>query len=182
MVSSELMRLQRRARRAYEWGRLRAAVPGAMHAVGLTFTAVLLEHRVRASTLILGSLLVLLCLGLGWWGRQWGRAVAPGLLAGLFPLLLPFVVSGAGHVCYTGGCRAFCLMTCVGGGLAAGAVLSLATLRANGEERTRLILTSGAVATLCGALGCTLYGLSGVLALVAGLALVSTPVLVLRRA
>jgi hypothetical protein len=181
MVSSEMVRLQRRARRAYEWGRLRAAVPGAMHAVGLTVLALVLEHRLKPSLLLVGSLLVLGCLGLGWWGRQWGRAVAPGLLAGLIPLLLPFVVSGAGHVCYTGGCRAFCLATCVGGGLAAGAFLSFASLRIH-EGRERFLLASGAVATLCGALGCILYGLSGVLGLVAGLALVSTPVLVLRRA
>lgn len=181
MVSSEMVRLQRRARRAYEWGRLRAAMPGALPAVGLTWMAAVLQHHVKPSLLVLGGLLVLLCLGLGWWGRQWDRAVAPGLLAGLFPLLLPFVVSGAGHVCYTGGCRAFCLMTCVGGGLAAGAFLSLAALRLP-EGRERFLLASGSVATLCGALGCVLYGLSGVLGLVAGLALISTPVLVLRRA
>lgn len=181
MVSSERVRLQRRARRAYEGGRLRAAMPGALHAVGLTAMAALLQHSVKPSLLVLGGLLVLLCLGLGWWGRQWDRAVAPGLLAGLFPLLLPFVVSGAGHVCYTGGCRAFCLMTCVGGGLAAGALLSLAALRLP-EGRERFLVASGSVATLCGALGCVLYGLSGVLGLVAGLALISTPVLVLRRA
>lgn len=181
MVSSETVQLQRRARRAYEWGRLRSAVPGALHAVGLTVLAVLLWHRVKPSTLVLGALLALLCLGLGWWGRQWGRAVTPGLLAGLFPLLLPFVVSGAGHVCYTGGCRAFCLMTCVGGGLAAGAFLSLAALRER-QGHGAFLLASGTVATLCGALSCILYGLSGVLGVVAGLALISTPVLVLRRA
>ncbi|OJT23034.1 hypothetical protein BO221_19285 [Archangium sp. Cb G35] len=181
MVSSELERLQRRARRAYEWGRLRAALPGALHAVGVTVMAAVLQHRLKPSVLMLGALLVLLCLGLGWWGRQWNRAVAPGLAAGLFPLLLPFVVSGAGHVCYTGGCRAFCLMTCVGGGLAAGAVLAFAALRLR-EGHERFLLASGTVATLCGALGCVLYGLSGVLGLVAGLALVSMPVLVLRRA
>ncbi|MCY1080352.1 hypothetical protein [Archangium lansingense] len=181
MVSSEMVQLQRRARRAYEWGRLRAAMPGALYAVVLTVMAVLLQHGVRPSVLVLGGLLTLLCLGLGWWGRQWDRAVTPGLIAGLFPLLLPFVVSGAGHVCYTGGCRAFCLMTCVGGGLAAGAFLSLAALRLS-EGRARFIFASGTVATLCGALGCVLYGLSGVLGLVAGLALISTPVLVLRRA
>ncbi|OJH35643.1 hypothetical protein [Cystobacter ferrugineus] len=181
MVSSEGVRLQRRARRAYEWGRLRSAIPGALPAVGLTGMVVLLRHHMKPSLLVLGGLLTLLCLGLGWWGRRWGRAVAPGLLAGLFPLLLPFVVSGAGHVCYTGGCRAFCLMTCVGGGLAAGAFLSLAALRLP-EGRERFLLASGSVATLCGALGCVLYGLSGVLGLVAGLALISMPVLVLRRA
>ncbi|WNG38726.1 hypothetical protein F0U60_37845 [Archangium minus] len=181
MVSSDGVSLQRRARWAYEWGRLRAAVPGAMPAVGLTFLVLLLEHRLKPSVLLVGGLLVLGCLGLGWWGRQWGRAVAPGLLAGLIPLLLPFLVRGAGHVCYSSGCRAFCLMTCVVGGLAAGAFLSLASLRIQ-EGRERFILTSGAVASLCGALSCILYGLSGVLGLVAGLALVSTPVLILRRA
>jgi hypothetical protein len=181
MVSSELERLQRRARRAYEWGRFRAALPGALVAVGLSVMAAMLQHRVRPALLILGGLLVLLCLGLGWWGRKWDRAVTPGLLAGLFPLLLPFVVSGAGHVCYTGGCRAFCLMTCVGGGLAAGAVLAFAALRRS-EGHERFLLASGLVATLCGSLGSVLYGLSGVLGLVAGLALISMPVLVLRRA
>lgn len=181
MVSSEAMRLQRRARWAYEWGRLRAAVPGAMHAVGLSFVALLLEHRLKPSLLVLGGLLVLVCLGWGWWGRSWGRAVAPGLFAGLIPLLLPYGVSGAGHICYSGGCRAFCLMSCVGGGLAAGVFLSFMALRV-GQGRERFLLAAGSVATLCGSLGCILYGLSGVLALVAGLALVSTPLLVLRRA
>jgi hypothetical protein len=136
---------------------------------------------VKPSVLILGGLLTLLCLGLGWWGRQWDRAVTPGLLAGLFPLLLPFVVSGAGHICYSFGCRAFCFMTCVGGGLGAGAVLAFAALRRS-EGHERFLLASGLVATLCGSLGSVLYGLSGVLGLVAGLALISMPVLVLRRA
>lgn len=181
MVSSDGVSLQRRARRAYEWGRLRAAVPGAMPAVGLPFLVLLLEHRLKPSVLLMGGVLVLVCLGLGWWGRQWGRAVTPGLLAGLVPLLLPFVVRGAGHVCYTGGCRVFCLMTFVVGGLAAGALLSFASLRLP-EGRERFILASGVVATLCGALSSILYGLSGVLGLVAGLALISTPVLILRRA
>ncbi|XXF76982.1 hypothetical protein P2318_28590 [Myxococcaceae bacterium GXIMD 01537] len=181
MVSNEAVRLERRARRAYEWGQLRAALPGALHAMGPFLMVLLLAHRVRASQGALAALLVLGCLGLGWRGRSWRRAVTAGLLAGLVPLLLPFVVSGAGHVCYTGGCRAFCLMACVGGGLGAGVLLSLMALRVR-EGRERFILASGAVAIVCGSLGSVLYGLSGVLALVAGLALVSTPMLVLRRA
>jgi hypothetical protein len=178
MESSEAVRLQRRARLAYEWGRLRAAVPGALPAAGLTLMAAVLGSR---ATLPLGAALVLLCVGLGWRGRQWGRAVTPGLLAGLIPLLGPFLVLAAGHVCFGGGCRSFCFASCVIGGLIAGALLSREALRME-QGRLGFILASGTVASLCGSLACILYGLSGVLGLVAGLALVSTPVLVLRRA
>ncbi|MFP2926710.1 hypothetical protein ACLESO_16180 [Pyxidicoccus sp. 3LG] len=44
------------------------------------------------------------------------------------------------------------------------------------------MLAAGVLASLCGALTCVLYGMSGVIGVMTGLALASTPGLVLRRA
>ena len=175
MESSELAR---RARWAYEKGRLVRALPLGGYGVVLVLCAVALRSNVGPGTLALGAVFTALLIGYGWWGGVLGRAVVPGVLGGVMPLLVPPLVVASGHVCASG-CRAFCLWACVGGGLLAGVLITRA---APVEGRGRFVLAAGVLATLCGALTCVLYGASGVIGVGLGLVLASTPVLVLRRA
>ncbi|NPC86673.1 hypothetical protein HPC49_51875, partial [Pyxidicoccus fallax] len=107
--------------------------------------------------------------------------VVPGVLGGVMPLLVPPLVVAFGHVCASG-CRSFCLLACVGGGLLAGLLITRASSEVPVGERGRFVLAASVLATLCGALTCVLYGLSGVIGLMTGLVLASAPGLVLRRA
>lgn len=176
MESSELAR---RARWAYEKGRWVRALPLGGYGVVLVLCAVALRSNAGPGTLALGALFTALLVGYGWWGGVLGRAVVPGVLGGVMPLLVPPLVVASGHACASSGCRAFCLLACVGGGVLAGVLISRA---APEKERARFVLAAGVLATLCGALTCVLYGASGVIGVGLGLALGSTPALVLRRA
>lgn len=179
MESSELAR---RVRWAYEKGRWVRALPLGGYGVVLVLCAVALRSSVGAGTLVLGAVFTGLLVGYGWRGGVLGRAVVPGVLGGVMPLLVPPLVVASGHVCASPGCRAFCLLACVGGGVLAGLLITRAAVAAPVGERGRFVLAAGVLATLCGALTCVLYGLSGVIGLMSGLALASAPGLVLRRA
>jgi hypothetical protein len=144
---------------------------------GLVLCAVALRSNAGASTLALGAAFTALLVGYGWWGGVPGRAVVPGVLGGVMPLLVPPLVVASGHVCASGG-RAFCLLACVGGGVLAGLLITRAASGSPVGERGR----GGRARHACGALTCVLYGMSGVIGLMTGLALASAPGLVLRRA
>src|SRR5438093_9174474 len=89
---------ERRARRAYELGRLGA---GARRAALLLFPIALALPGCGAPQEVLvcgGALLVAVTLFL-WRGQDWKAGVGPGIAAGLAPLLLPVFTRGAGHLC-----------------------------------------------------------------------------------
>ncbi len=178
MESSELAR---RARWAYEKGRLTRALPLGGYGGVLVVCAVVLRSSAGPGTLVLGAVFMALLVGYGWRGGVLGRAVVPGVLGGVLPLLVPPLVVASGHLCASG-CRAFCLWACVGGGMLAGVLITRAALAVPAQGRGRFVLAAGVLATLCGALTCVLYGASGVIGVGTGLALASTPGLVLRRA
>jgi len=178
MESSELAR---RARWAYEKGRLTRALPLGGYGGVLVACAVALRSSAGPGTLVLGAVFTALLVGYGWRGGVLGRAVVPGVLGGVLPLLVPPLVVASGHLCASG-CRAFCLWACVGGGVLAGVLITRAALTVPAQGRGRFVLAAGVLATLCGALTCVLYGASGVIGVGTGLVLASTPGLVLRRA
>jgi hypothetical protein len=178
MESSELAR---RARWAYEKGRLWRALPLGGYGVVLVACAAALQTNVGPGTLGVGTLFTVLMVAYGWRGGVLGRAVVPGVLGGVVPLLVPPLVVATGHACASG-CRAFCLWACVGGGVLAGVLITRAARAVPSDGRGRFVLAAGVLATLCGALTCVLYGASGVIGVGTGLALASTPGLVLRRA
>jgi len=178
MDSSELAR---RARWAYEKGRLARALPLGGYGVVLVLCAAALGARTSPWTWGLGALFTGLLVAYGWRGGVLGRAVVPGVLGGVVPLLVPPLLVASGHVCASG-CRAFCLWACVGGGVLAGVLITRAASGVPAGKRGGFVLAAGVLASLCGSLTCVLYGLSGVIGVMTGLALAATPVLVLRRA
>jgi len=170
--------LRDRARRAYEWGRLRAALGTALWVAPMAVVSTLVCGRpeVTAPVAIALSALVTYLL---WRGGDLGRGVRPGLLAGLAPLLLPLGTRASGHVCLGGIC-VLLPTVCVVGGLLSGLLVALAIFRGL-PLRLRVMLPAFAVAGLAGSLGCLLMGLAGVTGMAAGMALGAAPLVWVPR-
>jgi hypothetical protein len=165
----EPIELRRRARIAYEVGRVRAAVPAV--AVALALGA--LGSRCDApggSTWLLCVPLAALAFGLLVRGRAPGRAVWPALGAGAFAGVLPML---ARWLCPPELCHFACLSACALGGAAAGGVL--AALAARDAEPGEYAVGALCVAGLAASLGCSLAGIVGVATMVAAALAVGAP-------
>jgi hypothetical protein len=172
MDSADLRRVERRARRAYEWSRVRRAAFGFAPVLVLVTAAVCLVEQ-RGQTLAFGSALFLLGVVVLWYGRDLKRAVLPGLAAGLIPLVAAICAHGVGHPCTGDCCTALCLPACQGGGLAAGLVVAWVGLR-----RSRGVwfwFTASGISLLTGAMGCVCVGYAGLTGLGLGYAIGVVP-------
>ena len=75
-------KVRQRARRAYEWGRLRNGAAKAWPVLPLTAVSYWLCHEPEPSVAI-GAVLFALVTGLAWYGRIAARAASAGLKAGI---------------------------------------------------------------------------------------------------
>ncbi len=179
MPRNEREALADRARRAYELGRLRSQLPWAMLALAPLFLSLQFSRGATGTVVGTCALLALLILFLRWRGRQYGQGVLPGLGAGLLAISVPILA------CSSGLCPArpssLLLALCVGGGILAGAVV---TLRALSTQCCNIpfLLAAASVAAVTASPTCAVAGASGILGMVLGLAIASSPVLVLARA
>lgn len=167
-----------RARRAYEQGRLQAALWRAVPLVPLVAWS-LGWCRYPTLAALCGSALIALTVAFSWRGQMWGRAVAPGLTAGLPPLVLPLLMRGASEVCMGEICCSLCLVGCVSGGLVAGLLLGRRAA-ALPEGRGAFLAAAGALALLGGAPACAFAGVVGLAGLLLGFAAGSAPALLAR--
>ena len=142
-------RLLRRVRQAYEMGRIRRALL-AMLPIALLLGLYLSWGRRPGWAFALGGLLLLVATLWLWRGLEPGRAVGPGILAGVIPLLVMHCATAFGHSC-SGACVRFCLPWCIAGGLLAG--LGLAFLLRNVPGQ-RVWWYAGGLIVLTGLLGC----------------------------
>lgn len=173
MVPHRIEALERRARVAYETGRLwRAALAAAPILVlaacagqigGLTPGALALG----AAVYLVGSLFL-------WRGQDAGRAVLPGVVAGIAPLSLALGARALGHVCTGDMCVSLCVPACACGGLLAGLMVTWFARRTEAEARSWVC--AGSIALLTGALGCSCAGFGGIVGLVGGLLVTGAPV------
>lgn len=124
-----------------------------------------------ASAIAIGLVLATLATWLVWRGGTAGRAVPPGLVAGLASLLFPLVACRVLEYCEVGGVLP--LVACVLGGLGSGVIVTRYAMRED-EDRALFVLAGGTTAALVGSLGCISAGLGGIVAMAAGL-LVVTP-------
>jgi hypothetical protein len=179
MAANDLaMTLEARARRAYEWGRLRWSLrPSPL--VLAAAAAALACGRPLPSTCALAGLLLPLSVALSFAGGAGGRAVMPGLLAGTVALACPVLMHTVGHVCLGPSCIMLGLPACIAGGAAAGVLI--ASRAAQEESGGRFLLAALAVAGLMGALGCSLAGAVGVLGMLAGTVAAGAPTLLALR-
>lgn len=177
MAANDLAMLEARARRAYEWGRLRWSLRPAPLILAAA-AAALACGRPLSWTCALAGLLLPLSIALSFAGGAGGRAVMPGLLAGAVALACPVLMHTVGHVCLGPSCMSLGLPACIAGGAAAGVLIAS---RAAQEEGGHFLLAAVAVAGLMGALGCSLAGAAGVLGMLAGTVAAGAPTLLALR-
>ncbi len=164
MASIDLDVLERRARWRYELARAGRSLLGFAPALLLVAAAAALGRR-PSSAMMFGSMLFLSGSFLLWRGQTFHRAVLPGLLAGVIPLVFA-LMANRGHACAGGHCSTWCLPACITGGVVAGVMVSyVAQKRGLGW---RFFAGASAVSFLTGAMGCACIGYSGVIGLGAG--------------
>ena len=171
MESTDLQRTEMRSRRAYELTRVRRAAVAFAPVVVLVLAATLIGERV-GYILAFGAALFMLGVGLLWYGRSVKRAVLPGLLAGLAPLVFGLCAKYV-HECAGPGCMMFCVPACCAGGVIAGIVIDFVALR--GRSKVGFFIAASGVGLLTGAMGCVCAGALGLAGLLVGFALSAVP-------
>jgi hypothetical protein len=174
----ETIDLRRRARRAYELGRISRALgvtPFVLLAAGVAIAC----GRPPALTGALAAALFALAVGLLAFGGSPARAVGPGLVAGWAALAPPLLLRTAGHACFGARCMSLCLPACAIGGVVCGALLGRLAAREGGGAAW--LGAAAVIAGLSGAMGCSLGGSFGILGMLAGFIAGGAPVLALRR-
>lgn len=169
----------RRARRAYEVGRLRAAFRSTPVVLALATVSLISTHR-PALSLTVGAAVLVLTVGFAHRGGIYGRAVMPGLLTGGVPMMLPILLRSDAHCCVGGGCWSVCMAACIGGGLIAGAALGLAS--ASEKDRWTFLGASAFLSGLVGVLGCGVIGTAGIAGMVMAVMVSSLPVAAIAKA
>lgn len=173
----ELLRLRRRVRWAYELARLRGALLGAAPVLAVVIAAAYFGHR-SSSTLGFGAAAVAAGVGMLWYGRDPQRAVLPGVMAGLVPLVLALCANQV-HACGVDGCTTLCVPACAVGGVVAG--LAVAGVGNQRKAGPWFWVSASALALLTGSMGCACIGSAGVVGLGLGFGAGMVPGL-LRRA
>ena len=168
-----------RARRAYEWGRLRRALRVSA-SIGPLVLVSLLVCAVPGKTLAIGALLLLAASGMLWRGGIYAEAVGPGIAAGLGALAAPLLATMLAALAGSPPDSILAVAYFAGGAVTGGAV----GIRAFGAERQqgRFLLSAALVAGLTGSLGCVMGGAGGIVGMALGLVAATTPVFVLVRA
>lgn len=182
-MEPDLEAIERRARRAYERGRLLGGLVAASPVLGAGIAVVVLSHgEVRG--VVTAVVAYAWAVYLWWRGQVLMRAMWAGATAGLGLLVATFVAHGLGaHACDLEECISNCAPKGVVGGVVSAAVLIAWTLRAPGLRQPRFWLSSGAMAVLFGSIGCTCVGYVGAFAGLGAVAAVLAPAsLVLRPA
>lgn len=157
--------LSRRARRASEWGRLRAATRILSLIAPLTLLAIAMT-RLYAVTAFVGGTLAVLTVAFRVRDRAGIVAVSRGLAVGLAPLVVALAATVLMRVCAVDE-RRMCAIACVAIGFA---VSAAAMVRAGSQLRPRTgWLEAALVASLTAALGCVELGVGVALVMSAGI-------------
>lgn len=174
MDLTNLQAVEQRARRKYEWARVRRAVLGFSPAL-VVVAAAALNARHPGSAAAFGIAMFAAGVLLLWYGRDLRRAVLPGLALGMLPLVLALCANHV-HSCSGTMCMSWCVPACTVGGLGAGIGVGIIGHRA--RRSIGYWAGASALTLLTGAMGCSCAGYAGVLGLVAGFALGIAPELV----
>lgn len=176
MDSIDLDLLERKARVRYELVRAGRSLLGFAPALVLVAAAAALGRR-PSSAVMFGSMLFVSGAFLLWRGQTLHRAVLPGLLSGVIPLVFA-LVANHGHACAGGHCSTWCLPACTAGGVVAG--LGVSWFANKRGLDWRFFAGASAVSLLTGAMGCSCIGYSGVIGLGAGFLVGAVPMGVRR--
>jgi hypothetical protein len=154
--------LKTRARRAYEWARLRRSALSVSPLILLVAVGAVAGTRPALTAAIGAGLLVWGMVSL-WIGSGLQRSLMPGVLAGLAPLSLVACASRYGHACTGASCRSLCLTASVAGGCAAGLFIGRWVARQAASVPMAAAATGAALLT--GSMSCSCLGLRGIGAL-----------------
>jgi hypothetical protein len=175
-MDATLHALESRARRAYEWGRLRSALPR-VAPVLLVILAAALATSQPVPVSALGAALVVMGVLSLWRGQGYQRGLAPGVLVGLLPLAAATCAARMAHAPGAVDCLALCVGVCAAGGAMAGLAVGTWALRRAASPSTWV--TASGAALLTGAMGCVCVGAMGVAALGLGFLAAGAPLLAL---
>lgn len=176
-MNNDLERTRRRARLRYEWVRARRAVVGFLPALGLVAAACAFNDR-PLSALGFGFALFAVGVTVLWYGRAVRRAVLPGLVAGVAPLLLVLGAPHVDHQCDSTTCTSLCLAACIIGGALAGLVVGAS--KAGREGGAGFWIVASSLALLTGAMACARLGIAGLGGLLVGYGTGMLPSLIRR--
>ena len=170
------LELQRRARRAYELGRLRRAAWAWLPVSPVLVVAALMGHP--STVVSIAVPLVLICVACSYRGRGLERAITPGAVAGLLPAVV--AMGTMRHFgCVSASCVELCAPLCAATGLVVGAWLGAKTAA---RESASVTVASLAIAGLTASLGCAPMGVGTLLGAVVGMAVGLVPIWVVRHA
>lgn len=174
-MAHDLAMVRRQSRRAYELGRVRSALIDGIPLVLLAVVAAWLGPRPWFDAVV-AAMLCATGLVFLWRGQTAGRAVMPGVAAGLVPLTLTHIANGLSPGCGSGQCTSYCMHACVVGGVLGGLLL----VRFARRDPSKLALWgwAGPLTLMTGVLGCGCVGFTGALAIVGAVVAVSAPSIV----
>lgn len=175
MDSSDLARVERRARWRYEWGRAQRGFVGFAPMLLLAAGVAPLSRHPLASVAF-GVASFAVGAALLWAGLDAKRGALPGALAGFAPVVLTLCAAHVGHHCTGDRCMMLCLPACIGGGGLAG--LAVAIFARRREAGTTFWVAASGMAILTAATGCSCAGVSGLIGLLSGYAVGVAPFLV----
>ena len=159
--------LRRGGLRAYEIGRLRAAVRAAWVLVPTALVCAF-ETGAGEACACVGSLLLGVSIFLRWRDRRGAHSVRDGLIAGLLPLIVGLLVNHFAPGCANAQLFSWCVAACLGAGLPSGAWLGVRLVRGAGTKATWF--AAGGIALLTAMLGCAGLGITGIIGAAIGLA------------
>lgn len=160
-----------RAMRAYERGRAKLALLGALPAFVYGACACVLSASDTSMGLAF-AMYGFAALGI-YLGRPYARGVGLGLLLAAIPFGVATLAQSRGHMCLDGACVAVCLPACTSAGIATGVLGSWLLVKARGGVHS--LVSMATLVSIGGALGCHCVGYGSVGGLVAGFALASVP-------
>jgi hypothetical protein len=176
MVDLEV--LARRARRASEWGRLRAASRACLVIVPTVALALVATPSPRV-VLGVGAALLATCIGLGCWNAEGARAARLGVPLGAIPMAVGLLTVAIDGWREPARALTMCGAGCLVAGLAAGGATAWYAKRLAPGAALSSWTKIGLVASLTAAMGCIGLGLGSALAVLAaivvGAALVWVP-------
>ena len=163
------------ARHAYERGRVKKGVGRALLVLPFTFLplyACVAAGRGALMLFVIATVAALVVL-FNWRGQDFARGANVGLIAGLSPLLLPFVTSWIAPICSTLICGLLPAAS-IAGGFVAALCLAGGSLERRGAG---FWIAALSVTVTLGIAGCLHVGLAGLAGMALGLAVGTLPVL-----
>lgn len=176
MDSIEFNQRQKRARVAYELGRLRLALLGMIPLALIVALSVAFTQK-PLSAFAFGLAALGFGVGMLWYGRDPQRAILPGAVAGLVPLVFALCANRM-HTCGPDGCTSLCMPACALGGIVAGLFVAIVGNRR--KAGALFWLSASGLALLTGAMGCSCAEYAGLAGLGAGFTVGVMPGLIRR--